>query len=382
MTWHPQVKAIAHGRTELAGNHTDHEGGTVLAATIDCACKMTAAAEDGTYVRISCDGFDDIEFDLARPDALIAHKEERYTTAALIRGCIVQLVAHNIAVRGFSAQLTSSIPSGAGLSSSAAVELACICTLDALFGHNDIDACERARMAKIAECEYYGKPCGLMDQTAIACGGIVAIDFRDEEKPAIERIDYDFDASDWSILLVDSRAEHGNQTSAFAELTDDMHAVAKLFGLYRLEDVGAQAFFARFADTRERLGDRATLRALHYFNEVSLVRKRIAALKAADMPLFVELTRRSSASSAQYLQNLSVAGSPDQSAMVALALCDIALDGRGSCRIHGGGFGGLIQIILPRAIEDEFATRICAYLGKDCCRKIKICDEGARAAWI
>ncbi len=377
-----QVRAYAHGRTELAGNHVDHQGGTILAATIDCGCEMLVHANGGSQVHVTCAGFPDVAFDLSEPDALLPHDGEKLTTQALVRGCVAQLIAYGIPVQGFEAQLTSTVPAGGGLSSSAAVELACICALDALFGNNDIDEIERAKMAKNAECDFFGKPCGLMDQCAIACGGIVSIDFTDEDAPKIEHIAADFASHGWSMLLVDTLAEHCNENDAFSQIPYDMQYVAGQFGRQRLEDVGASAFFEHIADVRSACGDRATLRALHYFNEIALVRKRIDALKEQDIARFVTLTQRSSASSAQYLQNLSVAGAPDQSAMLALALADIALDGCGSCRIHGGGFGGKIQIILPTARADEFIARMDQLLEPGCCQPIHIVDEKAHAQWM
>ena len=377
-----QVRAYAHGRTELAGNHVDHQGGIALAATIDCGCELYARANAKTVVDIECEGFPSIHINLDEPGVFEPHEDEQLTTQALIRGCISQLVAYGIPVKGFDAHLSSNIPAGGGLSSSAAVELACVCALDALFGNNDTDPIRRAQMAKIAECDFFGKPCGLMDQTAIACGGIVAIDFADESAPAIEHIDCDFASSGWDMFLVDTFAEHCNENEAFSQIPYDMQSVARSFGKQRLEDAGASLFYEHFGETRSQCGDRATLRALHYFNETALVHKRIDALKTNDIARFVELTKRSSASSAQYLQNLSVAGASDQSAMIALALTDIALDGCGSCRIHGGGFGGKIQVILPAERSDAFVCRMEHLLNVGCCQPIQIVDEKAQAQWM
>lgn len=377
-----QVRAYAPGRTELAGNHVDHQGGTVIAATIDCGCTMFARANGSTLVHVDCDGFSAVEFDLLEPDALQPHEDEKLTTQALIRGCVAQMMALGVPVSGFTARLESTVPPGGGLSSSAAVELACICALDCLFGDGNTSPMARARMGKAAECDFFGKPCGLMDQGAIACGGIVAIDFSDETNPCVERIDCDLSASGWSMLLVDSHAEHSAQNDAFSQIPYDMQHVAHFFGKTRLEDVGAPVFYERFSQVREHVGDRAALRALHYFNEVGLVRERIDALKSSDIARFVELTRRSAVSSAQYLQNISVATDPDQSAMVALAIADVALDGRGSCRIHGGGFGGKIQVIFPSSDTDAFIAQVDAQLGQNSCQPIRIVDEGAHAEWI
>ncbi len=377
-----QVRAYAHGRTELAGNHVDHQGGIILAATIDCGCEMLVRTNGSSKVHIQCEVFPDVLFDLDKPDALEPHEEEKLSTQALIRGCIAQVAAYGIPVRGFDAQLTSTVPAGDGLSSSAAVELACICALDALFGNNAIPEIERAKMAKAAECDFFGKPCGLMDQCAIACGGIVAIDFFDENTPVVEHIDADFSSNGWDMLLVDTLAEHCNENDAFSQIPYDMQYVARHFGKQRLEDLGRTTFLKHITDIRSACGDRATLRALHYFNETALVRERIQALKERDFERFVALTQRSSASSAQYLQNLSVAGAPDQSAMVALALADIALDGCGSCRIHGGGFGGKIQIILPATQTETFINRMESMLEPGCCQPIRIVDEKACAKWM
>lgn len=377
-----QVIARAHGRTELAGNHVDHQGGTILAATIGCACELRVRARADSRVNMHCDGFANVAFDLGEHDALMPRGNERFTTAALLRGCIAQLEAFGVHVRGFDAYLTSDIDSGGGLSSSAAVELAIVCGLDCLFGANDIPPMTRAHMGRTAELDFFGKPCGLMDQSVIAHGGIVAIDFSDENAPVIEHINCSFGDGEWSMLLVDSHASHEDETDAFSQITDDMHQVALFFGKLRLHDVGASALYSQMPALRDTLGDRATLRALHFFNEDRLVHERIDALKHNDIEHFAALSRRSSVSSAQYLQNISVAGSLQQSAMIALACCDTALDGSGSARIHGGGFGGKIQVILPTADVDSFVARIDALLGRPSCQPIEIVDEKASARWI
>lgn len=379
-TW--QVRAVAHGRSELAGNHVDHQGGKVLAATIDRSCVMHAASDSTSRVHILSDGFEDVLIDLDEPRAFEPHVEERLTSTALVRGCIAGLVAHGLPISGFEAQVSSSVPAGSGLSSSAAFELACICALDALFGSNDLPAFLRARIGREAECAFFGKPCGLMDQTAIAYGGICAIDFANETSPQVERIDCDIATSGWSMLLVDSRTDHANQNAAFSQITHDMQSVALYFGHKRLGDIDPARFLEQLAGVRAELGDRAALRALHYYNETKLVSQRIDALKANDLSRFMQLSQRSSASSAQYLQNLSVAGAADQSALVALALADITLDGCGSSRIHGGGFGGAIQVLLPAQHEAAFVEAMEALLGAGCCLPVRIVDEGAGARWI
>ncbi len=377
-----QVVARAHGRTELAGNHVDHQGGTVLAATIDCACEIHMRARDDSRVHMLCDGFPDVAFDLGSPGALVPQESERFTTAALVRGCTAQLIAHGVPVRGFDAHLTSDIASGGGLSSSAAVELAIICGLDCLFGANDIPYVTRAQMGRTAECDFFGKPCGLMDQSVIAHGGIVAIDFADENAPVVEHICCNFESENWSMLLVDSHVSHDDETEAFSQIPDDMHQVAQFFDAERLHDVEERAFLSQMSVLRNVVGDRATLRALHYFNEDKLVHERINALKRNDIARFVALSQRSGISSAQYLQNISTSGSARQGAMVALACCDIALDGCGSARIHGGGFGGKIQVVLPTAHVDVFAANVDALLGRPSCQPVSIVDEKASAQWI
>ena len=376
------VHAFAPGRTELAGNHTDHQGGRAIAATLDCGIDIAFERNGGRCIRFASEGFEPFEIDI---DAGISgpRAEEVGTTAALVRGVVDLLAEAGLEVGGFDATATSTVPSGGGLSSSAAFELALICGLQELFGSGSGPLgtpAERAAAAARVERGYFGKPCGLLDQTAIAYGGVSAIDFSGgSEAPSVEAIDFDFAAYGYALCLIDTHCDHSLYTDEYARVARDMFDVAQFLGATRLCDVPEVEFEARFPEVRSALGDLPTLRALHYYHEMELVGERETALQTGDLHAFLELTRRSGASSAQYLQNVSTSDRSVQPAMVALALADCAAGSEGACRIHGGGFGGTVQAFVPIDTCDAFVRRIDAQLGAGSCREYRITARGAYA---
>lgn len=377
------VHAFAPGRTELAGNHTDHQGGRAIAATLDCGIELALEKNGGQRIGFASEGFEPFEIDLL-PSGPRA--EEAGTTAALVRGVVDLLAEAGLEMGGFDATVASTIPSGGGLSSSAALELGLICGLQELFGCGaaplDTPAA-RAAVAARVEREYFGKPCGLLDQTAIAYGGVSAIDFStDSEAPSVEAIDFDFASSGYALCLVDTHCDHSLYTDEYARVARDMFDVARFLGATRLCDIPEAKFEARLADVRRTLGDLPALRALHYYHEMQLVDERETALKAGDLHAFLELTRRSGASSAQYLQNVSTSDRSAQPAMVALALADCAAGSEGACRIHGGGFGGTIQAFVPNDLVEGFIEHMDAVFGAGATDVLDVDAEGARASWL
>lgn len=373
------VRAFAPGRIEVAGNHTDHQGGQTISAAVDKGITMTLHATDGTETIVESAGFETTRIDLAD---LAPRPEEAGSTAALVRGVAACLREAGIPVSGFTAKVVSDIAAGGGLSSSAAFELALAKGLDTLFGSDSLAPDELARIAQRAEIEWFGKPCGLQDQTAIAHGGIVALDFTDALHPNVQPIDFDFASHGLSVLLIDTGSNHARHTDDFAHLVDDMTSCASALGAARLGDVDDAELLARIPDLRRSLGDRAALRALHWVNESRLVRQRIGALQANDVDAFLRDTRASAASSAQFLQNVSPTGASEQPAMVALALATNALKGRGAVRIHGGGFGGTLIAFVPIESVDEFTTSMDRWLFPGCCEKVEVSSEGVRASWM
>ncbi len=374
----PFVRAFAPGRTELAGNHTDHQGGRVIASTVDCGVSMEVQATGLQEVCLASEGFAPVTFDCADVQARDA---ERSTTTALVKGVMAGLREAGVAVGGFAASVRSDIPAGGGLSSSAAFELALACALVKLFGRGVLDAEQLARIAQRAEREWFGKPCGLMDQLSVALGGVQVLDFGGETC-AHKHIQFDFERAGYALCLVDTHCDHGRYTNEYAQVAKDMDEVARYLGAEVLSEVPRRAFARRFNDVRAALGDAAALRALHYYHEMSLVDKRVEALEQGDVEAFLDATRRSGSSSAQYLQNVSTADRASQPAMVALALCDFALGAQGAVRIHGGGFGGTVQAFVPIGELPRFIREVDALLGDGSCRSYELTDSGARAWWV
>ena len=372
------VRVEAPARTEIAGNHTDHEGGDVIAGALNRSILGVAAANGTNEVRLSSEGFDPITVSL---DELEPRADEKVTTTGLVRGMAAQLATTGRTPQGFDLVMTSDIPSGGGLSSSAALELAIGRVMEILWEGPTVNAPTLARMGQISEQRYFGKPCGLMDQMSVAVGGIAHMSFLDSENPVVTRLDFDFERAGYAICLVDVGCDHSRFTDEYAAVPDEMHAVAHEFGVDRLCEVDAESFDAAVPALREKLGDRALLRAIHYYREEELVHARRDALAAGDIDGFLELTRESGASSAMFLQNVSCGGSY-QPAMVALGLAERLLAGLGATRIHGGGFGGSIQAFVPLDDVRDFTSGMDSWLGEGSCERYAISTEGARASWL
>lgn len=371
------LQVHAPGRSEIAGNHTDHEGGHVIAGALDVAIDAVARKTEGTLIRLASDGYPLVTVDASD---LSIRKDEKNTTAALVRGMAACMAEDGRVPSGFDIALTSTIPVGGGLSSSAAIEAALGRAMEALWDGKSYDALELARMCQKVENVYFGKPCGLMDQASVCLGGLAFIDFFDKENPKAEKLVYDFEDAGYALILAKVGASHEDLTDAYAAIPEEMQEVARTFGKVRLADVDEKKFLDAVPELRKKLGDRSVLRALHYWNEDRLVQKRWQALQEGNIEEFLALTSASGKSSAMYLQNVTT-GNAEQPAMVALALAERLLEGKGACRIHGGGFGGTIQCFVPLAEADKFQERMDAWLGKDATRRYHIADRGAFASW-
>lgn len=381
-SWAPDLRVFAPGRTEIAGNHLDHQNGRVIAAAVEDGIEFLVGRDNGGHGRVKSPGHAAVDIDLAAPDALLPHPDETGSSAALVRGVVAGLAGHGVNIAGFEARTKSALAAGAGLSSSAAFEVGLARSLDLLFGTGGLGPAALARIGRQAERDFYGKPCGLMDQMACALGGVHLMDFSEPEAPVTERIDVDSDDPSCALLLIETGSTHEDLASDYAQIPEDMRSVARLLGHEVLRETPEAAFLGSLDEVRSELGDRAALRAIHFYNEMRLVDARAHALQAHDMERFLQLTRLSSISSAQYLQNVSVAGSSKQPAMVVLALADNLLGLKGACRIHGGGFGGCVQAFVPVGLVEVFGLTMEQLLGEGTVHEVKISSEGVRTEWI
>lgn len=362
------------GRTELGGNHTDHQKGRVLAASINLDALACAAPNGTPVIRILSEGYPMLEVDLG---ALIPQERERGSSASLVRGVAAKIASLGYTIGGFDAYVSSNVLGGSGLSSSAAYEVMVGVTLNHLFCHDALTAVQLAQIGQYAENVYFGKPCGLMDQMASSVGSAVAIDFADLEHPVIERVEYDFTQSGHALCIIDTGADHADLTDEYAAIPAEMGAVAACFGKTVLREVDEDEFNRRLPELRAQVGDRAVLRAIHFFAENRRAAEEAQALREGDFGRFLSIASASGHSSYMYLQNIYCSIQPkEQAVAVALAVAEDALGGEGMCRVHGGGFAGTIQAFVPLAKLDSFRGRMNAVLGENHCLVLSIRPEG------
>ena len=364
----------APGRTEIGGNHTDHQYGCVLAASVNLDA-IAAAAPNGTdKIRFYSEGYGMIEADLSVLEPVEAEKE---STLALIRGMAALAVQKGYEVKGIDVYCTSNVLGGSGLSSSAAFETLMGVILNDLFCGNVFDAVEIAKMGQITENQYFGKPSGLMDQSASSVGGVVAIDFGDPENPKVEKINLDLTGEGYALCIIDSKSSHADLTDAYAGIPKEMKAVAATFGKSHLRGITKEQLIENTAAIRKACGDRAFLRAMHFVLDNERAQQEAAALKKGDFDGFLKLVKASGESSYMYLQNISVEGAvANQAVGVALSLCDVLLDGRGAFRVHGGGFAGTVQAFVPLDMLDTFKATVEGAIAPGCCHVLSIRPVG------
>lgn len=364
----------APGRTELGGNHTDHQHGKVIAASVNLDIVACAAPNDSQIIRIQSEGYPLDEVDLSD---LTPHPEEMNRTAALIRGVAAGAYKLGFQAKGFDAYMTSNVLSGSGLSSSAAYETMIGVIINLFFCEENLSAIDIAKIGQYAENIYFGKPCGLMDQMASSVGGIIAIDFKDEQDPIAIRVPYDMQSSEHSLCIIDTGGDHAELTSDYAAIPREMCEVAAAFGKSVLREVNEAEFLRSMPSLRRQLGDRPVLRAMHFFAENRRAEEEREALERGNFEKFRQLVRRSGRSSAMYLQNVYTGVNPEKQDMsVALALAESILDGRGAVRVHGGGFAGTIQAFVPNDMLAYFKTTMESVLGKDACHVLTIRPAG------
>ena len=348
------------GRTELGGNHTDHQGGHVLASAVTLSLRAEAAITDDSRVRVYSPGHAPVDVALSELDP---RPDERGTSAALVRGVAAALHRRGaeFGKSGLALAVDGDLPEGLGLSSSAAYELLVAVAMDELLCGGRFTAVERAQAAQEAENVYFGKPCGLMDQLACAVGGVVAVDFG-SETPRVERLTLDLEEAGYALYLVYSGSGHEDLTADYAAVTDEMRAVAGFFGATRLRDVDELAVVGAVSRLREAVGDRAVLRALHFYAEDRRAVREARAVREGDVASFLEIVRESGRSSAMYLQNLVPQGSTlHQPMLLTQALCEHALLPRGAVRVHGGGFAGAVEAFVPLDMEEHFLRALKGY---------------------
>ena len=364
----------APGRTELGGNHTDHQRGCVLAAAVELETTAEVTLNGTDSIRVFSEGYAPVE---VRLDDLRVHSGEENTTAALVRGVAAAFAERGAALQGFDAHVHSNVLPGSGLSSSAAFEVLMGTILNELFFDKSLSPAEVARIGQYAENVYFGKPCGLMDQMASAVGGMVFIDFQYPACPIVERIDFDLAAAGYALCIIDSGADHADLTAEYAAIPGEMKQICNYFGKEVLRQVEKGDFFAALPQLRGRVPDRAVLRAIHFYHENDRVERQVQALRMGDVEEFLHLVRQSGRSSWMYLQNITPAGAVEQQAVaVALALCEELLDGRGACRVHGGGFAGTVQAFVPLDMLEHFRTGVEAVLGEGKCHVLSLRSAG------
>ena len=364
----------APGRTELLGNHTDHNNGRVMAAAVNIDTLAAVTPREDKRVIIHSAGFSPIDISL---DDVSIKEEEKGGSAALVRGVAAGMLARDHHVGGFEAAVTSDVLSGSGLSSSAAFEVMICVILDALYNGSSLSALERAEIAQQAESEYFGKPSGLMDQLASAAGGLVYIDFKNlPDAPELHPLTFDFAEHGYSIAVVNTRGSHNNLTGEYASIRNEMEHVASVFNEKNLRRVREDEFWQNIGQVRHACGERACLRAAHFFNENERVRQAEKAARSNDCDRLKQLILLSGRSSWELLQNVYVPGST-QPLSLALALSEDVLRDRGAWRVHGGGFAGTILSIVPDDLLDSFIRRMESVFGAGCCHVLSIRPEGA-----
>ncbi|HNW86594.1 MAG TPA: galactokinase family protein [Candidatus Limiplasma sp.] len=366
----------APGRTEIGGNHTDHNHGKVLAAAINLDTLAAVSKRKDRTVRIFSDGYEPLEMNL---DDLALSEAERGTTAALVRGVAKKLQEEGFVIGGFDAAITSTVRSGSGLSSSAAFEVLVCAIFDALFNNWRMDPMKRAQYSQFAENVYFNKPSGLMDQMASSVGGLTYIDFKNDQ-PKIEAISYDFAARGFAMVVVNTGGSHDDLTDHYAAIPKEMREVAACFGETSLRKVRPEQFMQSIPMVREKLGaghaDRPILRAAHFYEENRRVDEMADALRADDLKTFLANVIESGQSSAMYLQNIYATSDAEEVAL-ALMLADQKLKGKGAWRIHGGGFAGTTLNFVPQKELDPFLKEMNAVFGEHSSQVLDIRPEGA-----
>ncbi len=364
----------APGRTEIGGNHTDHQHGCVLAAAVDMDI-LAAALPNGTNtIHVLSEGFAPDEVDLAD---VHVREAEKNTSAALIRGVAVRMIEMGYPVEGFDLYAVSNVLKGSGLSSSAAYEVLLGTVINGLFCGGKVSPVEIARIGQYAENVYFGKLSGLMDQTASAVGGIVAIDFKEPATPKVQKLDFRFETTGYSLCIIDSGADHADLSDEYSAIPMEMREVAAELGAEVLRDADENTFREKLAEIRQKTGDRAVVRAFHFFRDSKRAVEEAELLQKGEFQKFLRLVKESGQSSVMYLQNVRVEGRlRQQEVLYTLVACDMLLGESGAFRVHGGGFAGTVQAFVPNELLEGFRQGMEQMVGAGRCHVLSIRSAG------
>jgi galactokinase len=365
------------GRTEIGGNHTDHNYGRVLAGAVNLDNIAVAAANGTDKIRVKSVGYPAFEVDLSD---LEIDKSNFYTSSSLVKGICARMKEKGYQIGGFDACVEGRVPKGSGLSSSASFEVLMGTIINELFNAGKMSAVENAIIGQWAENNYFGKPCGLMDQTACSVGGLITIDFKDPANPIVKEVDFDFVSTGFSLVITDVGGGHDDAASQeeYASLPTEMKAVAAELGASVLREVSWEQVMEKIPEIRKKTGDRAILRAYHLFGDNQRVVDQVAALENDDFQAFLKMVVGSGYSSYMYNQNIyDVVHKHEQVVSLALALSEMVLKGSGAWRVHGGGFGGTIQAFVPQDKLDEYVNALEHVYGKGSCHKLFIRNQGS-----
>lgn len=361
------------GRSEVCGNHTDHQHGEVLAAAINLDI-IAVVAKDDTKIKILSDDYD---IEAIHIDDLTLRENEKESSEGLIRGILARFQQLQHKIGGFVGYMTSDVLQGSGLSSSAAFEVMIGTILSGMYNDMKVDPVTIAKIGQYSENVYFGKPCGLMDQCACSVGSLIHIDFKDNENPIVEKINVDFPRFHHSLCIVDVHASHADLTEDYASIPEELKEVDHFFHQEYLRDVDEKEFYEHLTEVREAVNDRAVLRAIHVFKENKRVQQAVQSLKQEDFDAFKTIVKASGESSFKYLQNIYSNHYVGQQAVsLALALSENLLGAHGVCRVHGGGFAGTIQAFVEDDYVEAYKQGIEKYFGEGSCHILKIRKYG------
>ena len=364
------------GRTEIGGNHTDHNYGRVLAGAVNLDNVAVAATNGTSVVRILSSGYPQFEVDITK---LQPNKEEFYTSVDLVRGICARLKELGFEIGGFDAVINNGVPKGSGLSSSASFEVLIGAIVSHLFNGGKLDAVLNAQVGQYAENVFFGKPCGLMDQTACSVGGLVTIDFADPAKPIVKKVDFDFTKTGYALVITDTGGNHADLNDEYASLPTDMKGVAAKLGKTVLREVSLEQVVDAIPALREqKVSDRAILRAIHFERDNARVAEQVADLEKGDFKAFLGKVIASGNSSFMYNQNVyPINNVAEQGLSIALALSDMVLGSEGAWRVHGGGFAGTVQAFVPQHLLNKYVDTLEHTFGKGKCHKLFIRPQGS-----